>query len=254
MGPLIALWLLAVASVYDVLNRREVPSFVAYGVLVVGLLYWFVFSADLFMLSISILILILGYIFYRLGYLGGADVPILAGLYLLLPPFMYSIPTMVILILLSLIFLTFYLILTLPLRKTPFIFDAQDTMTAFLWLIGYGLLAYMTMNMGLQDMAYLIAFVGILSSLFAFFKKTIMDSMVEWIPPSKVTEGDVLAVEYMDPVVVRRRNLSRLLTKDSIPTIMDLNRVPVYTRLPPYIPFLYLSLLMLMVGYLPFLS
>lgn len=79
---------LLAATWYDVFNRRNVPVYITYAMIGAGLLLN-ILSLDLqfivFSSAVALLVFALGYIVYRTGQIGGADILVFAGLALLMP-------------------------------------------------------------------------------------------------------------------------------------------------------------------------
>src|SRR5208283_86630 len=94
--------LVAIALVYmlfDLFNKRNIPELFAYGSVAYGLLLTVLYlnaSAIAFSVAIAAVVLGLGYLVYRAGYLGAGDVFEFAALSLILPfqavPLLLNIP------------------------------------------------------------------------------------------------------------------------------------------------------------------
>lgn len=237
---IIAIIFMLMFSYYDLFNNRIIPENVSYSFLFVGVLIFFAFLPFEFMkVIIAILVFFIGYILYKIGYLGGADVYAITGLTLLLPLNFMEIPTIIILLLGSMLLTMFYVMLNFFIKSKKIKIEKQDMITAGLWVIGYSALAYMIYNIGHTTIGIIVFFLGLLSSTFALIKSNLMDSMIETIPLEKIIEEDILAVDKMDRDFIEKNKIDRLLTKEEINKLreLDVEEVPVYTGLPPYLPF-----------------
>src|SRR5271157_926239 len=84
----LAFLLVGIAAYYDLFNKKNIPDKVLYAMLGLAFLVnLFFYEATLFWFSLAIAAFFsaIGYLFYRLGQLGGADVIVLASVMLLLP-------------------------------------------------------------------------------------------------------------------------------------------------------------------------
>lgn len=240
-GTIIALIFLTAGSYYDLFRKRVIPDWLSYSFLAVALGYALLAGElTLAKAGSAAAILIIGYLIYRMGYVGGADVLFLASLMLLLPLYVGAVPSMVLLLLASTVIMAVYLeanFLLGGLKSRP---RTEDIATAVIWIIGYAAVAYMLAGMGFQMFAVAALLIGLVSAVFALIKRDLTKSMVTWVAPKDIIEEDILAVEEMDRNVVEKLGLERLLTRNHIEKIRKagLKKVPVYGKLPPYIPFM----------------
>ena len=79
---------LAAATYYDLFNRKNVPVTIPYAMIALGLLFNLA-SLDLNLIlsscATALAVFAMGYLVYRAGQIGGADVLVFAGIALLLP-------------------------------------------------------------------------------------------------------------------------------------------------------------------------
>ncbi len=250
-GFAIALLFLAVASYYDIFNKRTIPDLLSYVFVVVAVAFSLLTEGFvLIKIGAAIGIFALGYLVYRIGYIGGADVFFLSGLMLLLPLTAIAgvgaaTPVIVNVLLISTIVMAIYLEYNFFARKNEFKPRMQEIATAAIWVVGYGAVAYMLFTLGLTAFAVLAFLVGIVSSVFALIKRELARSLITMVTPKEIIEEDILAIEEMDPKLVEKLGLERLLTKAQIGKIIHakLKEVPVYGKLPPYMPFLLIGVL-----------
>lgn len=237
---IIAIIFMLLFSYYDIFNNRIIPDEVTYSFLFVGAMMFFAFLPfELMKVVIAIIVFIIGYILYKIGYLGGADVYAITGLTLLLPLNFQGIPTIIVILLGSMLLTMFYVILNFFIKNKKIKFEKQDMITAGLWVIGYSALAYMIYNIGQTTIGIIVFFLGLLNSLFALIKTNLMNSMIQTIPLEKIIEEDILATDKMDQEFLDKNKIDRLLTNEQINKLKELGveEVPVYTGLPPYLPF-----------------
>ncbi|MEM3364148.1 MAG: A24 family peptidase [Candidatus Micrarchaeia archaeon] len=241
----IAILFLAVASYYDVFNKRTIPDWLSYSFIIVALLSTVLTAGvDFIKIGVAIAVFAIGYLIYRVGYIGGADVFFITGLVLLLPITENSngvgIPVIVNVLLISTLTMAVYLEFSFFAQKRKVEPRMQEIITAIVWIVGYLAIAYLLSSLGLVLLAGLAVVVGAISSVFALIKRDLAKSLIIEVAPKDIIEEDILAVEEMDPKVVERLKLERLLTKEQIKRIKDagLESVPIYGKLPPYMPFL----------------
>jgi hypothetical protein len=263
---LVALAFTAAAAYFDVFNKKWVPNYLVYGFLAAALaLNLIFFSANVLLQGavFCVVVFLVTYPLYKIGQLGGADVYILAGIALAVPylplpllvaqqpapyPFLLSVlaPTGLAFILHMLSRFLPYIFNSLSqgkIRLTPKKLAAPLLLAAvFLFFI------YAASSLPVAfPPSYALILSFLFASLFFFtlFKDEIKESMVELLPASSLQEEDVLALEAMDKGLVSRLKLSPLLTKNSIAAIKKarLKKVPVYTKMPFFLPYLFLGLL-----------
>lgn len=254
---LIAFIGVGIATYYDVFNKKNVPDIFLYGFLAVAfLLNLVLYDTDLFWFSIAITVFIsaIGYLFYRVGQLGGADVFVLAAIMLLLPihpsfsSMPFNIPFVFSVIIFSGVIFALYMMVYFGLKLMQT--EAKPNLTYLLMLIPYALFAYVYMGSFLFSPVY-FAFITI--SLFAIiilmmFKESINKMLAEELPIAQLQEEDVLALELMNKDMIERYKLSRLMTKKEIDRLKKtkLEEVWVYTKLPPFIPFVFAGMVIAM--------
>jgi hypothetical protein len=238
-----------IATYYDLFNKKNVPDAFLYGFLGVAFLVNLVFYQETlfwFSLAVAAFFSAIGYLFYRVGQLGGADVFVLAAIMLLLPihpsisgmpfnmPFVFSV------IIFSGVTFALYVLVFFgwKLMQT----EAKPNLVYALMLIPYLLFAYVYVNSFLFSPVYFI-FITILlfaTIVFMMFKESINRLLSEEMPVSQLEPEDVLALEVMNKDLVERYKLKRLLTKEEIARLKKtrVGEVWVYTKLPPFIPFI----------------
>ena len=244
-----------IATYYDVFNKKNVPDLFLYAFLAIAfLLNLILYDQNLFWFSIAITIFIsaIGYLFYRVGQLGGADVFILAAIMLLLPihpsfvGMSFNVPFVFSVIIFSGVVFALYMMVYFGLKLMST--ESKPNLLYLLMLIPYGLFAYVYSGSFLFSPVY-FAFISI--SMFAIillmmFKETINKLLAEELPISQIKPEDVLALELMNKDLIDRYKLTRLMTKTEIEKLKKtkITEVWVYTKLPPFIPFVLIGMIL----------
>ena len=245
-----------VTAYYDLFNNKNVPNTVLYAFLAIAFLVNLVFySSDLFIFSILAALFMsgIGYVFYRLGQLGGADVFVIASIMLLLPihpsfvhlpfnmPFIFSV------IVFSGVAFAIYVLAYFGYKLLSV--EAKPKLIYALMFIPYLLFAYVYYNSILFSAVY-FAFISILlfaAIFFLMFKESLNGILAEELPIAQVQPEDVIAVEVMNKDLVDRFKIPRLVTKAELDRLKKTGKVTelwVYTKLPPFLPFMLLGMVL----------
>ena len=248
----------AVAAYYDVFNKKNIPDNLLYAFLGLAFLvnlalfeetlFWFSIGAALFLSAI-------GYLFYRVGQLGGADLFVLASIMLLLPihptfvglpfnlPFIFSV------FIFSGIVFALYVVLYFGWKLTEV--DVKPNWIYALVLLPYAAFAYFFINSFLFSPVFLIfVSIAILSSVFfLIFRDSLNRMLAEELPVTQLEPEDVLALEVMNKDMIERFKIPRLMTKEEIERLKKtkVTEVWVYTKLPPFLPFILVGMLLSLV-------
>ncbi len=253
----LAFVIVLVASYFDIFNKKNIPDQVLYASLILAFLVnLFFYQETLFWFSIVMAAFIsaIGYLFYRIGQLGGADVFIVAAIMLLLPihpsfvgmtfniPFIFSVIVFSGVIF-ALYVLAFY---TMKLVQT----EAKPNLLYALMIIPYLLFAYVYINSFLFSPVY-FAFISILlfaSIFFLMFRESLNMLLAEELPVAQLEPEDVLALEIMNKDMIERYKIQRIATPKEIARLKKtrVTEVWVYTRLPPFIPFILAGMILSM--------
>ncbi len=243
----------AIAAYYDLFNKKNIPDVFLYGFLGVaflvnlalyqGTLFWFSLAVAAFFSAI-------GYLFYRVGQLGGADVLVLAAIMLLLPinpsfsnmPF--NMPFIFPVIIFSGVAFALYALAFFSWKLMQI--EAKPKLVYGLMFIPYLLFAWVYVNSFLFSPVYFV-FITILlfaTIFFMMFKESLNSLLAEEMPVSQLEPEDVLALEVMNKDLIERYKLKRLLTKEEIARLKKsrVSEVWVYTKLPPFIPFILIGM------------
>ncbi|MFH0737918.1 MAG: hypothetical protein V1827_04895 [Candidatus Micrarchaeota archaeon] len=239
----------AIAAYFDVFNKKNIPdnllyaflgiAFIANLVLFSEQLFWFSLGTTLFLSAI-------GYLFYRVGQLGGADLFVLASIMLLLPiipsvsELTFNLPFIFPVFVFSGIIFALYVLFYFGWKLTQV--EAKPSWLYALVLIPYIIFAFFFINSFLFSWVFLIfVTIAIFASVFfLMFRDSLNQLLAEELPVSQLEPEDVLVLEVMNKDMVERYKIPRLMTKDQIERLKKtkVGEVWVYTKLPPFIPFI----------------
>lgn len=245
----------AIAAYFDLFNKKNIPDLLLYGFLAVAaIMNAFFYQESLFWFSLAMAAFIsaIGYLFYRLGQLGAADIFVLASIMLLLPlhpsfaampfnlPFVFSV------IIFSGVAFALYVLFYFGWKMLRA--DAKPNLLYALMLIPYALFAYVYMNSFLFSPVY-FGFITILLfsvTFFMMFRESFNRLLAEELPVSQLQPEDVLALEVMNKDMIARYKIPRLVTRAEIDRLKKtkVTEVWVYTKLPPFIPFLLVGMVL----------
>lgn len=251
-----------VYMIFDVFNKRNVPSLFAYATLAYGViltLLYFNFTKIFISSLIAAAILALGYVIYRYGQLGAADVIELAALSLILPiqniPLFNHVVTIgfpfVISIIINsgiaaMIIVPLYYI---PLARSKFKgkllkkIRKEDGYKGIIIMITYSIFALFLISKGVGVIGIstiIIILVG--AAVILLFQRPITLSMIDEITFKHMEEEDIIALNLIDKKemktikreipefggLVTKRLLSEL--KRKFPN----KRFPIYKRAVPF--------------------
>ncbi len=245
----------ALATYFDLFNKRNVPNSLLYGFLAIAFVVDLaLFQQDIFVFSVALALFFaaIGYVFYRFGQLGGADVFIIASVILLLPfhPSFVSLPFNLPYIFSVMVFagiaFALYVVCYFGLKLRDA--GAHPKRMYALLIIPYLLFAFVYVNSIIFSPMYFI-FVSILMLATIFFmayKEDINLLLAERMSPAELEDEDVLALEMMDQDTVKKYGLKRLATKSEIERMskLQLAEVWVYSKMPPFLPFFLLGMVL----------
>jgi len=244
-----------VATYFDIFKKRNVPNMLLYAFLAVALVVDVIFyQQDIFLFSVSLAVFFsaISYIFYRFGQLGGADIFIIASVILLLPihpsfvDLTFNLPFIFSVIVFAGVAFAVYIVAFYGLRLIGS--GAQPKLKYLMLLIPFLIFAYVFINSVLFSLIYFV-FVSVLllaTIFFLMFREDINLMLAERMSPAELEEEDVLALEMMDEKLVKKHGLKRLVTKKEMERMKELKikEVWVYSKLPPFLPFLLLGMVL----------
>ncbi|MEM3399444.1 MAG: prepilin peptidase [Candidatus Micrarchaeia archaeon] len=256
----------ALGAYYDIKNNRNVPNWVTYSFVAIGVFINaipFDLSFILPVFAVSALIFIVGYLFYRLGQIGGADVLLFTGVSLALPyppshlsstlfEYPFILPVFVVSgVLFSIAMLIAYVprifadVRARKVKTSPY-----GVLLSLIMLLAYTAVIYMLAQiLPLRPLQILILVIVVFSAVFfMLFREHITENyVIEYVSLEEVDEEDVLALEKIDSKTISQYSLKRLLTASEIErlkrTPVAKMRLPVCKNMPMFAPYLLLSLL-----------
>lgn len=248
-----------VVAYYDLFNRKNVPNRILYGFLglaavtnIAAYLFQPDFDILIFTFGTALFISAIGYVFYRMGQIGGADVITMAAMVLLVPfvpsfaglsfnlPFI--IPTMIYAGLLFTIYATIKFATKITVQ------GGSPNLLYLILIIPFIFFIYVYVNSPVFSPIYLgIVSVLLLATIFFMvYKQDISLMLAEELPLDRIEAEDVVAIELIDPKVVREYSIKRLVTTEELARLKErgLETLWVYTNLPPFVPFLLSGMLL----------
>ncbi len=285
-GTAVALVGTAVATYYDLTHNRNVPDWLSFGMLGLGVL---AVAAGLAMTGFAgwqgvagvvvmpaAIVLGLGYLLYRAGQIGGADVVIFAAIALLMPaapkgilegtnaagaqfaqilqiPFVFSL-FLVSGILFGIATFARYLIpcvsaaaegkIQLGREQKRYLALLAITGAVFIWFARANEMPLVFVGVFLAALIF--------SAFFYIFKTYIAQRfLIRLVGVKEMDEEDVLAVEEMEQEIVAKYGLKKLLTKSEIARLakLPIKKFPVYKNMPAFLPYVLAALVLsLLVG------
>jgi hypothetical protein len=246
-----------VAAYYDVFNKKNIPDQLLYGFLAVAFLTNLVFYDEAlfwFSLGVTVFLSAIGYLFYRVGQLGGADVFVIASIMLLLPihpsfvgmPF--NLPLIFSVFIFSGVIFALYVLFYFGWKLTQV--EARPKLAYALVLLPYAAFAYMFINSFLFSWVF-FAFVTIsivATVFFMMYRESLNQLLAEELPVSQLEAEDVLALEVMNKDMIERYKIPRLMSQGEIDRLKKtkVGEVWVYTKLPPFLPFILAGMILSM--------
>ncbi|MDE1856599.1 MAG: hypothetical protein KGH98_00780 [Candidatus Micrarchaeota archaeon] len=248
---------------FDIFNKRNVPSLFAYATLAYGLLLTVAYL-DVMQIAVSLLIAVvvlsLGYVVYKIGQIGEGDIIELGALSLMLPiqiqPILggtfsqFGMPFVVSVLIgtgiAALVILPIYYLPKAAMQSRRAMMKSIGAPTAFKALLittAYlALMAFLMTFVGANPYAVvLLALMLIGSVTTVLFEKPITRVMVDYVNVDKFDEGDIIAFNLMeqkaiDQIKRKVRIFDRLVTPELISEMRSKNvraKLPVYKQAMP---------------------
>lgn len=245
--------MLSIGTYFDLFKNKNVPDKFLYACLVVAFLFAVFPFGDLgvYALAQGVFIFAIGYMMYKAGQIGGADVYLLSALAMLVPippsvtGISMAVPFIFFVIIYAGLLFTAYNILYFAVRLS------RERITKIDWVylilaVPFAIFAYFYLNSIFYSPVYFsiitILFIG--AVVFGAFREAMMRHTVVGVPVEKAGE-EVFASEYASE---RERKIVkvRVIDKKTIEELKKakIKKITVYGKLPPFIPFLLLGLLL----------
>ncbi len=263
--------------IYDLFNNRNVPTLLVYATLVYGAVLTVLYFNTILVgesLIFAAIILGIGYLIYKSGQLGAADVAEIAVISLILPiqslPILGGIGASTLPFAISIIVDSgIVALIVVPLYYIPHaVYKSKgsilnkikrtDYYKSVIIIIAYSVLALFLVYEGISTygvliMAILVVGVGVIS----LFEAPITLSMVKYVTFDEIEEEDIIAVNLMNERELREikanvPEFGRLATRKVIASIkreMPDKRLPVYKNAIPFaLPIFFGSVASLLFG------
>ncbi|MEM4367075.1 MAG: hypothetical protein QW035_03010 [Candidatus Anstonellales archaeon] len=237
----LSLLMIGAGAYFDIKQDREIPDMLVYGSLAVSALMALLLPFELLLYAavVALLVGVFGYMAYKSGQLGSADVLMFVALCLMLPihPSFLSMPVNVPFFFSAYIFASVLFILYQLISIVPVILEdpSNAKKEALIILVPYLIFVYFYFTTPIFSFAYFMLFtlVVLFAVFFYAYKDQIMKSFVVEIPLSKAEE-EVAAAEYLSVKV------NRVITKDDIELLKKkrIKKVKIY-KYAPFLPFLF---------------
>ncbi len=251
-------------SYFDIFNKKNVPDRLLQAFLGISIILALIsFQQDSLLISFGIPAIfgLGGYLAYKAGHIGGADVYAITSLALLLPsqPLLLQIRESSPLLGLPFIFpILYYSILLFciyvmlwnagkicgALREGSLKPEPQRLLQAF--PLGAAYVAFVFISPGSISQYYLLSISIIFLSgiFFILFGSFLKHSAVSNVPAKKISEEDVLALEFMDSKLVAKYSLPKVVSQAELSRLkkLPIKKFAVYTGMPMFLPFLLLGL------------
>ena len=259
--------MVAIALVYmlfDVFNKRNVPSAFAYATLAYGavltLLYFNVQTIAI-SAALSLIILGCGYLVYKIGQLGAADVIEFAAISLMLPvlqfplllpnagqfhmPFVLSLAINTGIVAIILVPIYYIPMASKKLKKplSSFVAGKNILMATLLAVVYLVFILFVALVVRASYIGIAILAIMLVSSfLVMLFSTPIAHSMTEYVSVRQFDEGDIIALNLMDRKSVDKlknsiKGFGRLVTSDMIERMKKKGvkeKLPVYKKAMPF--------------------
>lgn len=251
----IALLGTAAATYFDIFNNRNIPNNLLYAFLAIAFLTNLAFfNADIliYAAALTAVLFAFGFILYRAGQLGGADLFVICSISLLLPihPSFLSTPFNYPLIFSTLLYsgvafavfsIFFFGNLLIKSKK------AKPNLLYLSLAIPYIFFSYLFLTAPFFSPVYFfIASILMLSAIFYLvFRDSINEAITQKVKVSTLKgDEDVLAKEKM-PELMKKLKIGPVIGKKELAALKKtkVKDVYIYAELPPFLPFLLVGLL-----------
>jgi hypothetical protein len=259
--------------IFDIFNKRNVPAIFAYFTLVIGVIttiFYFNINIILLSLIIAMSIIILGWLAYKAGQIGSADIIELASISLILPilnkplllntnqygfPFILSvfIATGII----TIIFVPLYYLPKAYKMKHKFTATKKSIFKSMLIAISYLIFLALLIFIYNLNIFLIILFLIVITSatVLIAFEKTLSESMITFINISELEEGDMVAHILMSKEQekkLKKFGFKNLITKEFIEEAKKKNlkeKIPVYRNaIPLALPIFFGLIISILIG------
>lgn len=253
-------------AVFDVFNKRNIPDFVVYATIIVGIAIAVLYSYNIIILDFGIAaaVGIIGFFIYRAGFLGAGDVLELVFISLVFPiqglPYYLSIDQIGMPFVLSVIiaagytatvFIPLYYILGKRLLRGK---KLTKPTTRNIAIGGMLLVAYIAFAIVFSEISslgsaefILIMILALASFISLVYEMDVYKEMTALVYPSELERGDMVALNLMDPKELeyfkaKYKDFGRLVTFKMIHKLKGVKKkIPIYRDSVPFSLFILLG-------------
>ncbi len=261
--------------IFDVFNKRNIPSVIVYSFLGYGILLTVLYlnlNRIIESSLIAIAIISFGYIIYKLGLLGFGDIFELATLSLIFPffnkPIFYSlsqfnIPFVISILLNSgivaiILIPIFYLIKFTHKHKNEKIsifklVTNKQIFKTLLIAISYSIfIAFLIILFGFYNGFIILILIATFSVIMILFELPITNTMIEYVSVNKFEEGELIAINLMADNEVKKikkqfKSFNRLITFQLIKQMKQKHfkkKLPIYKEPIPFATMIFLGIIL----------
>ncbi|MEM3791216.1 MAG: hypothetical protein QXL16_00610 [Candidatus Micrarchaeaceae archaeon] len=245
--------LVFVFSMFDLFNRRNIPDVVVYAFLAYSIFLLFTYPKSSIEIGLiaGLIIGSIGYLLYKIGFIGAGDffelmeinfmIPILdfsiSGVYQLGMPFIISV--FILTGYASFIGVPIYYVgIKRRIKKV----SKESAITAFAMIFAYAAIYLLLLYRAKFSLVsfFVIAFLAIPSFVMILFKDTIAENMSERVSTKELEDGDIVAMDLISREEINHirsiyPGFGRLVTKKSIEMLKDYEgTLPVYKHAVPF--------------------
>jgi hypothetical protein len=244
-----SLVILAVCTYFDLFKDKNIPDKVLYGSLIVSILIALPAPQSLIIMEAAqaIMIAVICYLFYRMGYMGGAEMYIIPSVALLLP-----IPPAMAGVFLNFPFILFILLFSgMLFALTNFIYFAyrlaksgariklnlEGASMALMTLLFA--VIYVNSPIGNPAILAVVISLGLMSFLYYTYKEE-LDTIMSGEVGVDDAEEEVINPKMLDPRAREIFKSSPVVTADAVKRLkkLGIKKIIVMKGMPPYMPFL----------------
>ncbi|MCL5433395.1 MAG: hypothetical protein M1538_00245 [Candidatus Marsarchaeota archaeon] len=259
---------------FDIFNKRNVPTLFAYSTLIIGIIMTFVYlNTQIILLSFATagIIALLGYVAYKAGQIGGADIIEFATISLiiftlkfplLVNNFQYGFPFIISVFIatgiVAIIFVPIYYIPKAYKKKIKIYATKQSFFNSLLISLSY--LIFLAMLIYIYGLNFYITILFIIiitaAAVLIAFEKPIAETMIEYLSANELEEGDMIASSFINQkeikVLEKNINFTKLVTNNMIKKMKEKKikkKLPVYrTAIPLAVPIFFGVIISLLFG------
>lgn len=264
MDPLMMIRLAAIllgsgAAAYTDAKTGLIDDKITYSMIVVGVLLnvvAFATSFDAFIFIIPAAVFAIGFVLYWLGKIGGGDVKLFTGISLLMPLFngkIYILHVLVVAAVLSIVFYSVYYVGKYWRKGISLKENKQSIFSSALLAVILGIYFYYLSSMqGIEPVVGVVFYAtALFALLFMAFEKGIKKNFfLKEVTLGKLEEDEVIATEFLEEDIKKKLKLywKGIFGNKEIEELkkMGVKKVPVYRQMPPFAPFIFFGVLVLL--------